>query len=87
VQQRLREDGWSAGAIQYRTAEEQQLHGGATSSGQGFYWARGRTVLQLSGTRIDEERRGEDPATAGEWIQVIELRPCGDSSSSRVEFG
>jgi hypothetical protein len=87
VQMRLREDGWLEGAIQYRTAEEQQLHGGAASSGQGFYWARGGTVLQLSGKRVDGERAGEDPETAGDWIQVIELRPRGDATLSRVEFG
>jgi hypothetical protein len=83
VQQRLREDDWLAGAIHYRTPEEQQLHGGATSSGQGFYWARGGTVLQLSGKRVDEVRAGEDPETAGEWIQILELRPRG---VSRIEF-
>ena len=86
VQQRLRQDGWQPGAIHYRTPEEQRLHGGATSSGQGYYWARGGTVLQLQGKRVDEERRGEDAATAGDWIQVIELRPRSYSGYSRVEF-
>lgn len=86
VQQRLQDDGWRSGAIHYRTPEEQQLHGGATSMGRGYYWARGGTVLQLQGKRVDEERRGEDPATAGEWIQVVELRSRGYSGYSRVEF-
>ena len=86
VQQRLRDDGWQSGAIHYRTPEEQQLHGGATSTGRGYYWARDGTVLQLQGKRVDEERRGEDPATAGEWIQVIEMRPRSYSGYSRVEF-
>ena len=86
VQRRLREEGWQSGAIYHRLPEEQQLHGGATSTGQGYYWARGGTVLQLQGKRIDETRQGEDPATAGEWIQVIELRPRSYSGFSRVEF-
>ena len=86
LQQRLRQDGWRPGAIPWRTAEQQQLHGGATSSGQGFYWARGGTVLQLSGKRVDEERAGEDPATAGDWIQVLELRPRAEAIGAGVEF-
>jgi hypothetical protein len=36
---------------------------------------------------MDEERRGEDPGTAGQWIQVLELRARGGSSDARVEFG
>ena len=87
VQARLAQDGWQAGAIPHRTPEEQQLHGGATSTGQGFWWARGGTLLQLSGKRVDEDRRGEDTETAGAWIQVIELRARGGSSDSRIEFG
>jgi hypothetical protein len=87
VQERLRQDGWQEGAIPHRTPEEQRLHGGAASTGQGFYWARGGTLLQLSARRMDEERRGEDPGTAGQWIQVLELRARGGSSDARVEFG
>jgi len=75
VQQALVADGWRSGRYEYVTAEEQALHGGATSSGEGFFWLKGETVLEIQGKRMDDEQPGEDAATAGAWIQVLELRP------------
>lgn len=82
----LAADGWSPGQYNYRTPEQQQLHGGATSGGRGSYWRKGGTVLQLQGKRLDEEKPGEDPQTAGEWAQVIYMGPGTASSYEDLEF-
>ncbi|HSW15457.1 MAG TPA: hypothetical protein VLI06_21595, partial [Solimonas sp.] len=84
LQQALRADGWRAGRYVHRTEEELQLHGGQTSSGEGYYWRKGATLLQLAGKRVDEQQPGEDAASAGEWIQYLELRPA--DSDDRLEF-
>lgn len=86
VREQLAQDGWSAGQYNYRTLEQQALHGGVTSMGRGAYWRKGDTVLSLLGKRIDEEQPGEDPETAGEWIQTIDLWPRDDSIFKRLEF-
>ncbi len=75
VQAELAADGWQRGRYEYTTPEQQQLHGGATSSGDGFFWRKDDTLLQLAGKRMDEEQPGEDESTAGAWIQLLELRP------------
>ena len=75
VQSELRADGWESGRYEYTTPEQQQLHGGATSSGDGFIWRKGDTLLRLEGKRMDDEQPGEDEATAGAWLQLLELRP------------
>jgi hypothetical protein len=83
---RLAHDGWHAGQFYYRTEEQQHLHGGETSSGRGVYWLNGGTILHLEHNRMDEEKRGEDPKTAGEWIQYIELWPRSERIFEHVEF-
>jgi len=84
LQQALRADGWRAGRYVHRTEEELQLHGGQASSGEGYYWLKGETLLQVAGKRVDETQPGEDAATAGEWIQYLELRPA--ASDEDLEF-
>jgi hypothetical protein len=37
VQERFRVDGWASGRFVYRTPEQQALHGGVTSSGEGSF--------------------------------------------------
>lgn len=75
VQRRLAADGWQPGRYEYDTPEERALHGGVASSGDGFLWKQGETVLRLEGNRVNEPGPGEDEAQARSWIQVIELRP------------
>jgi hypothetical protein len=86
VQQKLEREGWAAGQYYYRTEELQTLHSGATSSGRGWYWRKGDTLLHLATNRVDSEEPGEDPQAAGEWIQYIHLSPRSDSSFKGMEF-
>ncbi len=84
VQDQLARDGWRTGRFVYATEELQQLHGGATESPRGFYWVKGDSLLRLESKRMDEERPGEDPETAGEWIQFVEL--AAPSSEPDLRF-
>jgi hypothetical protein len=86
IQERLQADHWKAGHFVHRTEKEQVLHGGATTSGEGKYWLKDGTLLILSSKRMDEEKRGEDPQTAGEFILVLDLVPRDDSLYSKLEF-
>jgi hypothetical protein len=86
VQQQLQRDGWSAGQINYKTPEQQALHSGMTSSGRGAFWLKGNTFLRLYGKRMDEPKGGEDPESAGEWIQYLQMGPPKGSRFSDVEF-
>jgi hypothetical protein len=75
---RLKLDGWLTGHEAYRDEEDQTLHGGKTRGGEGKLWLKGDTTLDIEERRIDDEKPGEDPATAGEWIQFIDLRRRAD---------
>ncbi len=70
---RLKADGWLAGHEVYKTEEDRQLHGGATQGPEGDMWRKGDTVLNIMRKRMDDPVAGEDPATAGEWIQYVDL--------------
>jgi hypothetical protein len=74
VRARLAADGWLAGHEEYRSEESQRLHGGKTRGEEGWLWLKGETILHLGVKRMDEPVRGEVPATAGEWIQTLDLR-------------
>ncbi|HEX2675158.1 MAG TPA: hypothetical protein VHM19_00925 [Polyangiales bacterium] len=52
----------------------------------GTHFRYGSTVLHLERKRMDEEKPGEDPATAGEWIQFVELWPRRDSIFDDLHF-
>jgi hypothetical protein len=69
----LKAEGWLAGHEEYKTAENQQLHGGATRGPEGWVWLEKGTILHIEVKRMDDPVAGEDPATAGEWIQFIDL--------------
>jgi hypothetical protein len=73
VRARLKADGWETGHEVYRDAEDQQLHGGASRGPEGKLWLKGDTVLYIEGRRIDDPEPGEDSATAGAWIQYVDL--------------
>jgi hypothetical protein len=75
VRRRLKDDGWIPGHFVWKSAEDIQLHSGATSTGDGRYWKRGGTLLILEQKRMDDEQNGEDKATAGEFILYLDLRP------------
>lgn len=77
---RLVSDGWLAGHEVYRTEEDQTLHGGAKEGPEGRTWMKDGMVLDVERNRMDDEKPGEDRATAGEWIQFIELWPAKDYS-------
>jgi hypothetical protein len=75
---RLAADGWLAGHEVYRTEEDQRLHGGLTEGPEGRHWLKDGVVLSISRNRMDDARPDEDPATAGEWIQYIDLWTAAD---------
>lgn len=76
---RLIKDGWLAGHEVYRDEQDQALHGGATEGPEGRSWLKDGMVLDIEGKRMDEEKPGDDPKTAGEWIQFIEVWPEKES--------
>ena len=75
MRRQLKVEGWLAGHEEYKTAENQQLHGGATRGPEGWVWLKNGIILDIETRRMDDPVAGEDPATAGEWIQFIELWP------------
>jgi hypothetical protein len=70
---KLKADGWLTGHEVYRTAEDQQLHGGATLGPEGALWLKDGIVFDIGARRMDDPKDGEDKATAGEWIQTVDL--------------
>ncbi len=72
----LARDGWLAGHEEYRTAESQRLHGGEKAGPEGRQYLKAGIVFSINRNRMDEAQPNEDPATAGEWIQYIELWPA-----------
>jgi hypothetical protein len=73
---RLADDGWLAGHEVYRDEEDQRLHSGLTEGPEGRHWLKDGMVLDINRKRMDDAQSGEDPATAGEWIQYIDLWPA-----------
>ena len=87
MQQQLKAEGWHTGHEAYRTAENRQLHGGATQGPEGWFWLRNGIILRIETRRMDDPVAGEDPATAGQWIQFIELwSEATDPSRESLEF-
>lgn len=72
---RLVKDGWLAGHEVFRDEQDRVLHGGATQGPEGRSWLKDGMVLDVESKRMDDEQPGENPATAGEWIQFIDLWP------------
>jgi hypothetical protein len=70
---RLKADSWETGHEVYRDAEDQQLHSGATRGPEGKLWLKGDIIVHIEERRLDDPRSGEDPVTAGEWIQYVDL--------------
>jgi hypothetical protein len=70
---RLNADNWETGHEVYRTEEDQTLHSGATRGPEGKLWLKGDTIVHIEERRLDDPQPGEDPATAGEWIQYVDL--------------
>lgn len=71
---RLAAGGWLAGHEEYRSDEDRRLHGGHTQGEDGWLWLKNDTTLHIMNRRMDDPLAGEDPATAGEWIQYVDLR-------------
>lgn len=73
LRKRLAADGWLTGHEVYKAEEDQTLHGGKTDGPEGRVWLKDDVVLTISRNRMDEAKAGEDTATAGEWIQYLQL--------------
>ena len=73
LRRRLAADGWLAGHEEYRSEDDQALHGGATRGPEGDMWLKDGAILDIENKRMDDPAAGEDAASAGEWIQVISL--------------
>jgi hypothetical protein len=78
LRSRLKADGWLTGHEVYRDALDRQLHGGRTRGVEGKLWLKNDITLDIEERRLDDPRPGEDTATAGEWIQYIDLRTRKD---------
>lgn len=70
---KLAADGWLAGHEEYRDEEDRTLHGGATRGPEGTKWLKNGIVLNIGERRVDDAAPGEDAATAGRWIQFVDL--------------
>jgi hypothetical protein len=87
LRERLAADGWLTGYENERTEQQRQFHGGRPGGRSGLVWLHGDTVLRVMSRRLDDAKAGEDAATAGEWIQFVELSLRQDYSGlSRYEF-
>jgi len=73
LRRRLAADGWLAGHEEYRSEDDQALHGGATRGPESDMWLKDGAILDIENKRMDDPAAGEDAASAGEWIQVISL--------------
>jgi len=71
---RLKADGWLTGHEVYRDEQDRQLHGGKTRGPEGDLWLKNGITLHIETRRLDDPKPGEDPATAGKWIQYVDLR-------------
>jgi hypothetical protein len=69
----LAADGWFTGHEEYHTEEDRTLHSGATRGADGSLWLKNDVVLSIDSRRMDDPVAGEDPKTAGKWIQFIGL--------------
>lgn len=76
---RLKADGWLTGHEIYRDEQDRQLHGGKTRGEEGKLWLEGDLTLDIEQRRLDDPTPGEDSATAGDWIQYVELFTRKDS--------
>jgi hypothetical protein len=87
LRSRLKTDGWLTGHEVYRDEQDRQLHGGKTRGEEGKLWLKGETTLDIEERRLDDAKPDEDPATAGEWIQYVDLFTRKDYPSiERYEF-
>src|SRR5580698_2170203 len=85
---RLAAAGWTSGREVYRDAEDQQLHGGRLHGPEGLLWLKNDIVLAIERRRMDDPTPGEDAATAGEWIEYIDLWQRADFPNiDRYDFG
>jgi len=49
------------------------LHVGAARGAEGKLWLKGDIIVHIEERRLDDPQSGEDPATAGDWIQYVDL--------------
>jgi hypothetical protein len=75
---RLAAAGWQTGHEEYKTEEDQTLHEGKTRGDEGRHWLKDDVILDIANRRMDDEVPGEDKATAGEWIQYLDVWPRND---------
>jgi hypothetical protein len=81
LRQELAADGWLSGHEEYRDEEDRALHGGATRGPDGTKWLKNGIILDIGTRRMDDETPGEDPQTAGRWIQFVDLASRDDYPS------
>ena len=84
LQAKFAADGWLSGLEEYRTAENQRLHGGAKRGPEGGIWLKDGVVVHIERRRMDEPRPGEPAAMVGEWTQTISL--WGRDDYPGIEF-
>jgi len=85
LRQKLRETGWLPGRFVYHTPEDKALHNG-DADGYGNYWLRNDVLFVLESKRMDDEKPGDDPKTAGKFLQSVKLMAFKASERPHLEF-
>jgi len=81
LRQKLAADGWLTGHEEYRDEEDRTLHGGLSRGPDGRMWLKNGIILDIGTRRMDDAAPGENAATAGRWIQFVDLWPRDDYPS------
>lgn len=80
----LQAAGWSAGYVDAADLERAKRH--PSDKNDTRFWAKDSALLILSDRRTDDEKPGEDPATAGLYIHYIDVVPRNDSAYKTLVF-
>jgi hypothetical protein len=85
LRQKLRDTGWLPGRFVYHTPEDKALHNG-DADGYGTYWLRNDVLFILESKRMDDEKPGDDPKTAGKFLQSVKLMTFNFTEHAHLEF-
>jgi len=85
LRQKLRDTGWLPGRFVYHTPEDQAQHNG-DADGYGTYWLRNDVLFILESKRMDDEKPGDNPQTAGQFLQSVKLLTFNAAEHAHLEF-
>ena len=85
LRQKLKDTGWLPGRFVYHTPEDKAMHAGS-GDGYGTYWLRNNVLFILESRRMDDEKPGDDPQTAGKFLQSVKLMTFKAAEHAHLEF-